>query len=243
MYSEMENLREVSCTVKPPVYLSVGPHSSDTDSTVSSTCGSRSETMLSGNTRISGCQLIDVQLHRPTDVRLIRFRNNYTYTLTVLYQSATVSGAGQGTHAEPTSQNGREWKVGVANRVLMPSCHCESPGAQKWVELGKETFSDRLEDVTRLKFILRQPSPHWREFGIENISCYYHDDTQRVLESPHVSYEHHQGEWSSQNKVERLLEVGRAAHTLLKSEKHGTESAHNLTHYRSSVPYEINLLS
>lgn len=219
------------------MYYSVGPcSSSNSDGTFSSSCESRSETTPSGNTRISGCQSLDVQLHRPADVRVIRFRNNYTYAVTVLYQSATASGA---TQADPiASQNGEEWKVGVANHVLMPSCHCDSPSAQGWVEFGKETFSNRLDDVMKLKFILRQPSPHWREFGIENISCYCHDNTQPVvLENPHVSHDHHQGEWSSWNKVERLLEVGRAAHTLLKSEKDNTKSVH------SSVPYEVNLLS
>ena len=63
------------------------------------------------------------------------------------------------------------------------------------------------------------------------------------LENPHASHDPHQGEWSSRKKVERLLEVGRAAHTLLKSEKDNTESAHSSTLNHSSVPYKVNLLS
>ena len=202
--------------------------------------------MISGNARISGCKAIDVQLHRPTDISVIRFRNNYTYAVSVLYQSAAATGPSLEADAHSGTSINRgtagDWKVGVSDHTLMPSCHCDSPSAQKWVELGKETFQSRLEDVTKLRFILRQPSPHWREFGIEDISCYCRVDSPPAPDSLHHSHDH-QGEWSSRNKVEKLLEVGRTAHSLLKSEREGNKSSYGSSHDHRSLSYDINLLS
>ena len=138
-----------------------------------------------------------------------------------------------------------EWKVGVAKHVLMPSCHCDSPDAQKWVELGESDFQGKLEGVVRFRLILRQPSPHWREFGIENFSCYHHDSSAVSAHLSMVSRDH-EGVWSSRKQMERLLEVGRnAAHSRLKSEEKeedcgslGSQQLHN-----RRQPYQLNLLS
>ena len=229
----MEHLQEVPCTVKLPVYLSVGSHK-DTSS-------SGSESTSSGSSALgSGCQVIDVQLQKP-QISIIRFRNNYTYAISVLYQSSAVEEESH-THANKlhTSTHGGyevgEWKVGVANHVLMASCHCDSASAQKWVELGQSVFKSKLQNVVRLRLILRQPSPHWKQFGIENISCYYDNRSHPPTSMCSVPQD---SKWT---KVERLLEVGKVAHSILKSEKESNGSLSS--HLRNkSLPYEVNLLA
>ena len=215
---------EISCSVKAPVYLSV-----DSASITKSSSGDESR-------QKSGCQVIEVQLREPKDISVVRFRNNYTYTVSVLYQSSVKE------HQSSKQDIGdiNKWKVGVANVILMESCHCDSPGAQKWVELGKDVFKNTLENVIKLRLILRQPSPCWKEFGIESITCYScHGDNS--MERLSTESRDHQEAWSSWNKVEKLLEVGQTAHSVLMSEKENTTNP--LSHRRTTLPYEINLLS
>ena len=226
-------MEEISCSVKPPVYLTVG---SDSDGK----CSSEGEAKHK-----SGCQVVEVQLREPSDVDMIRFRNNYTHSVSVLYQSSERE-SDSGTKKDLGSSlhgRGNEWKVGVANVVLMESCHCDSPGAQKWVELGGDVFKKKLEGVVKLRLILRQPSPCWKEFGVENVTCYRcHGDSSPEQQS--TGSHDDQGEWSSWNKVERLLEVGQMAHSVLMSEKESTDFHQTISSSgHNSIPYAINLLS
>ena len=245
-----ESFQEVACTVKPPVYLSVGQRNSTCDERFSSKSHGDSEAGP-----ISGCQVIEVQLQQPKPISLIRFRNKYTYAITVLYQPSATQKEARAAQTQSNSSRDRgtaasDWKVGVADHVLMQSCHCDSPSAQKWVELGKETLQDKLEDVVKLRLILRQPSPHWKEFGVENISCYHLDtvsssqhQTKGSTRLSSLSHDH-QGEWSSWNSVEKLLELGRTAHSVMKSEKEGINSHTGSSHHIGrGLPYEVNLLS
>ena len=96
--------------------------------------------------------------------------------------------------------------MGVAKHVLMLSCHCESPDAQKWVELGQSDFQGQLEGVVRLRLILRQLSPHWRQFGIENFSYYHHNSSASTCTHLSMMSHDHEGVWSnSRNQMERLF--------------------------------------
>ena len=138
--------------MKPLVYLSAGSHKdisssgSELTSSVSAALG-------------SGCQVIDVQLQKPPkqQISIIRFRNNYTYAISVLYQSSAVEEESPHANRIHTSTYGGgevgEWKVGVANHVLMASCHCDSASAQKSVELGQSVFKIKLQNVVRLRLL------------------------------------------------------------------------------------------
>ena len=227
----MEDLEEIACVVHSPVSLSVsscGDGRSFYDGRGSTTTATASSGPTSDwyhsqqvHTPHSGCQVMDVELHQPcSQISIIRFRNHYTYAITVLYQSSVAPEPRALTHDHSNattahapnmfkshgSGSGGEWKVGVAKHVLMPSCHCESPDAQKWVELGQSDFQGQLEGVVRLRLILRQPSPHWRQFGIENFSCYHHNSSASTC--THLSMMSHdrEGVWSSsRNQMERLF--------------------------------------
>ena len=64
-----------------------------------------------------------------------------------------------------------EWAVAVKRRKLMESPHYETGSQDEIVILSSESMVP-LEDVTAMRFILRQPSPEWRSFSIEDISVY-----------------------------------------------------------------------
>lgn len=259
----MDKFQEVACTVKPPVYLSLGLRGyGDVGSTFSSAIKSGSESAASstpGSGQKSGCQVVDIQLHRTAErINLLRFRNKYTYAITVLYQSssdvASRLEAQRPPHEESSSSSrrstavttGGEWRVALDHHILMTNCHCDSPSAQKWVELREEAFQSKLEDVVRLRLVLRQPSPHWKEFGVEDISCYSlvtsSESQEKGTCSSAVSHDR-QGEWSSWNNVEQLLDIGRTAHSVLRREKESNGSPSSAHHSTRGLPYEINLLS
>ena len=241
----MEGLQEIPCVVQSPVSLSVSTYSDGRTSydgrgsaTTTAVSCSTSDRYPSHHTPHSGCHVMDVELHQPcSQISSIRFRNRYTYAITVLYQTAMVperkaltqdhtSATAQATDVFESHISGcsGEWKVGVAKHILMPSCHCDSPDAQKWVELGQSAFQGKLEGVLRLRLILRQPSPHWRQFGIENLSCYHHDSNAASRTHLSVVSHDHEGVWSSRNQMGRVLEVDRRAQSRLKSEEVEKES-------------------
>ena len=64
-----------------------------------------------------------------------------------------------------------EWAVAVKRKKLMESPHYETGSQDEIVILSSESKVP-LEDVTAMRFILRQPSPEWRSFSIEDISVY-----------------------------------------------------------------------
>ena len=168
------------------------------------------------------------------------------YVITVLYQSSEPRVSTQDhtiatTRSHVHSSGRGEWKVGVAKHVLVPSCHCDLPDAQKWVELGQSAFQGKLVNVVRFRLILRQPSPHWRQFGIQNFSCYHHDSSAATTHLSVVSREH-EG-CGLAGTMERLLEVGRRAHSGLKSEEEKDCRSLGSQHLYKRQPYQLNLLS
>ena len=126
-------------------------------------------------TRPSGCQVIDVEFRSPTlnTIGCISFRNYYTHSLTLKYQRRISK-----------SKSDQQWKTCIRTLQLMPNCHCER-GSENLIVLNKAHFGGiQLENVTRLRLILRQPSPDWSQFGIRDLKCYsvsspFHQDVTR----------------------------------------------------------------
>lgn len=52
----------------------------------------------------------------------------------------------------------------------MPNPHTLGRSSENGVTLLADTFLHKVENLTRLRVILRQPSPHWGDFGISNFS-------------------------------------------------------------------------
>ncbi len=112
-------------------------------------------TIYQGRSPHSGCKILDVELNETCyPLAAIRFRNHYTHTLSVL-----------------AAMEEADTLYRVGERVCMrESCHCET-GGQGW-HLIDHLQLPTLTSVARLRLILRQPSPNWRDFGIRDITLY-----------------------------------------------------------------------
>lgn len=90
----------------------------------------------------------------------IRFQNHYIYRLMVLHQASDPGRIPAG--------GSDDWKVGVEWKVLMDSPHCEE-GAEELFSLAEDLGEEGLDEVTRLRIHLQQPSPVWNQFNLRNI--------------------------------------------------------------------------
>ncbi len=65
-----------------------------------------------------------------------------------------------------------DWSVSIQNKLLMPDPHTET-GSQDVVVISATESLVSLHDVTALRFLLRQPSPNWKSFNVEEIAVRY----------------------------------------------------------------------
>ena len=70
-----------------------------------------------------------------------------------------------------------DWSISIQNKVLMPDPHTET-GSQDVVVISATESLVSLHGVTALRFLLRQPSPNWKSFNVEEIAVkqpnYFH---------------------------------------------------------------------
>ncbi|XP_053545004.1 nicolin-1 [Bombina bombina] len=108
-----------------------------------------------------GVYVIDVTFpkYQAIDIQEITFKNYYTAFLSVRIQqkSPTESGTKQSL-----------WHTCMRNLRLMPSPHTEE-GSQDYVSLFKHQMLCNTDQVTAIRFILRQPSPVWINFNLEEL--------------------------------------------------------------------------
>ena len=200
----MELGDEISCEVKAGAFLSVGgSHSGSSDSNYWH--GEVSEAV-----RPSGCQVVDVEIHDPVPDRIDRilFRNHYTHSVTIKFQTKQ-------------AHSNDPMHTLIRDLELMPNCHSET-GAQEWIILSEKHFLTKLSHVTRLRLLLRQPSPHWKEFGIEDFAIFktsLHECTAADLVGDGM-----------ENGSTSVSELGNGSDITA----HLTDPTH---------PYEVNLLS
>uniref|UniRef100_A0A8C4PA02 Nicolin 1 n=1 Tax=Dromaius novaehollandiae TaxID=8790 RepID=A0A8C4PA02_DRONO len=88
----------------------------------------------------------------------IVFRNFYTAFLSVRVQRAGAEGS-------------RKWVTCLRDYRLMPSPHTEE-GSQDYFSLFRHQMLCDVDQVTAVRFILRQPSPVWLHFTIEELQIY-----------------------------------------------------------------------
>ncbi|KAM4722187.1 nicolin-1 [Rhinophrynus dorsalis] len=131
----------VPCTVRAPVPLQVGDVKTEV-------CR-------------PGVYVIDVTFPKSQaiDVQEITFKNYYTAFLTVRIQQRRPS--------EPDSYS-TTWHTCIRNLRLMPSPHTEE-GSQDYVSLHRHQMLCDTNHVTSLRLILRQPSPVWLNFNLEEL--------------------------------------------------------------------------
>ena len=74
-----------------------------------------------------------------------------------------------GRNLNSASRSNSDWSLSLQNKVLMPDAHCAT-GSQDIIMVSATESLVALHDVTALRFILRQPSPNWKTFNIEDIA-------------------------------------------------------------------------
>uniref|UniRef100_A0A8C5PCL8 Nicolin 1, tubulin polyglutamylase complex subunit n=1 Tax=Leptobrachium leishanense TaxID=445787 RepID=A0A8C5PCL8_9ANUR len=132
----------VPCTIKLPVPLQVGDVKTDQAR--------------------PGVYVIDVTFPKSQDVDLqeISFKNYYTAFLTVRIQQ-------QRRPSDPRG-NPPAWRTCIKSQRLMPNPHMED-GSQDYVSLRKSQMICGTDHVTAIRLILRQPSPVWLNFTLEDL--------------------------------------------------------------------------
>ena len=230
---------EVSCAVKPAVYLTV--------STSGGVGGADSGTAhgIRSKLRPSGCQVVDVHIHSPAPdmIEYITFRNYYTHSITILFRSKDLSND----YSDDTGT--KSWRLCVRDFQLMKNCHC-AQGGQNWVILNQKHFLNNPTNVKQLRMILKQPSPHWREFGIRDFRCFQKAEPKSILlctrrmgmgpqQEQDTTVEH------MCTKMERMLDIGSKVRTAEKLKQQGTGGLTTMSPITKDpkLPYELNLLS
>ncbi|KAM9324357.1 nicolin-1 [Gastrophryne carolinensis] len=109
----------------------------------------------------SGVSVIDVTFFSVQTVKVseISFKNYYTAFLTVKIQ--------QRNPAKSTAKK-KTWRTCVRNLQLMPDPHLEE-GSQDYVSLCRNQMICDTDNVTAMRLILRQPSPVWTSFTVEEV--------------------------------------------------------------------------
>uniref|UniRef100_A0A8B9NKC2 Nicolin 1 n=1 Tax=Accipiter nisus TaxID=211598 RepID=A0A8B9NKC2_9AVES len=107
-----------------------------------------------------GVAVIDLRFPRgaAADVQEIVFRNFYTAFLSVRVQRPGPSGS-------------RRWVTCLRDYCLMPCPHTEE-GSQDYFSLRRHQMLCDVDQVTAVRFILRQPSPVWLHFTIEELQIF-----------------------------------------------------------------------
>ncbi|KAK4815106.1 hypothetical protein QYF61_015589 [Mycteria americana] len=107
-----------------------------------------------------GVAVIDLRFPRgaAADVQEIVFRNFYTAFLSVRVQ-------------RPGPTGSRRWVTCLRDYCLMPCPHTEE-GSQDYFSLRRHQMLCDMDQVTAVRFILRQPSPVWLHFTIEELQIF-----------------------------------------------------------------------
>nr|CAB3264325.1 nicolin-1 [Phallusia mammillata] len=123
----------------------------------------------------SGCGVIEILFPnmRPIDIEKISFVNNYTAALSIKMKIAKSA----------SNQTGHTWVTGLKNYQLMPKPHCET-GSQSYFHLMSSDFCKQPNEVCALRFILRQPSPNWKTFTLEEIYVHAKKTKDPTNENP-----------------------------------------------------------
>ena len=62
-----------------------------------------------------------------------------------------------------------DWVVSIQSRELMSNPHTELGSQDQFIITSSESLVP-LHDITALRFLLRQPSPNWKNFSLEDIT-------------------------------------------------------------------------
>ncbi|XP_051874028.1 nicolin-1 isoform X2 [Pristis pectinata] len=149
----------IACIIKTPVALQSGDLKTDSAK--------------------PGVFVIEVTFpkERITNVRKITFKNYYTAFLTIRLQ--------QRVSAE-SDKTLLKWKTCLRDMCLMPNPHTEN-GSQDYFSIYRHQLLFEPNDVVTVRLILRQPSPVWLNFTLEDIKVYECNHNKDKEQGPWLS--------------------------------------------------------
>ncbi|XP_043564460.1 nicolin-1 isoform X1 [Chiloscyllium plagiosum] len=107
----------------------------------------------------------------------IAFKNYYTAFLTVRLQRRLNS---------ESDRKLLKWKTCIRDMCLMPNPHTEN-GSQDYFSIHRDQMLFEPDGVVTVRLILRQPSPVWLNFTIEDIKMYECDHDKDKVQGPWLS--------------------------------------------------------
>eukprot|EP00658_Telonema_sp_P-2_P022667 TRINITY_DN19060_c0_g1_i4.p1 TRINITY_DN19060_c0_g1~~TRINITY_DN19060_c0_g1_i4.p1 ORF type:complete len:219 (-),score=42.12 TRINITY_DN19060_c0_g1_i4:289-945(-) len=113
----------------------------------------------------------DLTLNPPSKIKFITFQNYYCGSIGLEVQYA-------GEH---------DWHTVLNDHSLMLDCHLEND-AQQWHTIDSNQLGCGSE-VRAVRFILRQPSPLWKSFGLAEIKCWWNSEEDRRQDDGSASAE------------------------------------------------------
>jgi len=218
------NDKPLSCTVKPPVYISA----------------------VSGKNINSGCKTIDISFpsivnpENTENIGEIRFQNFYVAFLTI---KAKIKLLEETPREGPNDQG---WRVVLRRFRLMPDPHCEA-GAQDFFCLTRKHFVCDMINVVSLRIILQQPSPVWNEFKLEDLKLFRNPSGVRVPPLPSWVLEDDKTK-VGKKEIEGVPDLQSLSSSLqqlwaLAEEVTANQTDQSLGRYEVDGCYDINLLA
>lgn len=183
----------------------------------------------------SGVSVVDIILPGTNAVQVgkLTFKNSYTASITVNLKVYDHAGAEQ-------------WKCLVKNYTLMPHPHLET-GSQDFFVINVKKTDEPPPQVIMMRLILRQPSPHWSSFGVEEIKCFLCSpmNTSSVPEWLHDSDSQNPRGIKAIQNVSNSENVASSIQQLWALTQEMRSSKQNLCIGRFDIDrsYDINLLS
>lgn len=116
----------------------------------------------------SGVSVVDIIFPGTSAVGVgkLTFKNCYTASITIKLK--TIDDVGNET-----------WKTAVKNFTLMPHPHFET-GSQDHFTIFTDSIKPSSQ-VRMMRLILKQPSPHWSNFGVEEVKCFPLDNRSNTM--------------------------------------------------------------
>ena len=116
-------------------------------------CVARGEGKLQNVSK--GCRIIHFTMQEPCSwYSAMKFRNDNSFSITILLL-----------HEETGS-----WEVAVSEYQLMSNPHVRSRTCEAWVVIPRHSWRHKCPAHCTIKHkvcvIMKQPSPHWKQFGI-----------------------------------------------------------------------------
>ncbi|XP_071439051.1 uncharacterized protein [Hetaerina americana] len=130
-----------------------------------------------------GCSVIDLLFPTPTHVGELVFRNYYTGWISVLVRPVcmTSSESLDEVRSDRTKHATSPWSVSIGRKTLMAQPHQEVGSHDLISVVATESVAPWI-GLSAMRLVLRQPSPSWRTFLVEEVAVYR--DLPRRLPRP-----------------------------------------------------------